>query len=179
MTKDTQKRVRQEQEIRELVDELTPQGLTIAVRMLGSREEGEEAVQDALIRLLRQLGRFREESRLSTWFCRITVNECKRRLARRRPRTVPIEEIPESGLQAPEGGLLQTLEQAEQRRIIERAIAHLSAIQRTAIVLYYLKEYSCIEVGKVLKLDRKIVAVYVFRARKTLGPLFRKGELMP
>jgi RNA polymerase sigma-70 factor (ECF subfamily) len=60
----------------EIVDRHKDRALTVAFRLLGNREEAEEAVQDAFLRCYGALERFRGESRFSTWFYRILYNRC-------------------------------------------------------------------------------------------------------
>jgi RNA polymerase sigma-70 factor (ECF subfamily) len=178
MTTYTQERLRREREVRELVDELTPGGMNVAARMLESREDAEEAVQDALMRLLDGISRFRREARLSTWFISITVNECRRRLARRKPRTEPIDTLRETELRSPDADAHVLMEKADIRAVIIRALPALPEIQAAVVVLYYLEGLSCLEVGKILNLDRKVVGSYLLRARRTLRPVLEKGELI-
>ena len=59
-----------------------------AYRMLGSREEAEEATQDVFMRVYRGLSAFRSESKLSTWIYRITTNVCISRLRLKKHDTV-------------------------------------------------------------------------------------------
>jgi RNA polymerase sigma-70 factor (ECF subfamily) len=47
-----------------------------AYRMLGRREEAEDATQDIFMQVHRKLGQFRGESKLSSWIYRITANVC-------------------------------------------------------------------------------------------------------
>ena len=46
----------------------------LALRMLGSREDAEDATREILIRIVTRLSRFDFRSRLSTWACWIAVN---------------------------------------------------------------------------------------------------------
>ena len=46
----------------------------IALRMLWHPQEAEDATQEILIRILTNLSSFRQESRFSTWACRIAAN---------------------------------------------------------------------------------------------------------
>src|SRR3990170_6796882 len=55
----------------------------LAVGVLASREEAEDAAQEALMSMLASLHRFRGEARFSTWLYRLTLNIC---LKRRRSR---------------------------------------------------------------------------------------------
>src|SRR3990172_6325559 len=63
----------------------------LAVGVLASREEAEDAAQEALIGMLGALHRFRGDSRFSTWLYRLTLNTClKRRTIRDRRREDPL-----------------------------------------------------------------------------------------
>lgn len=56
----------------------------LALGVLASHEEAEDATQEALIAMLKSLPRFRGESSFSTWLYRLTLNTCLKRRARRR-----------------------------------------------------------------------------------------------
>lgn len=58
---------------------------TLAARVLGSRADAEDAVQEALVKAWRNLPRFREGSLFSTWLYRICVNAALDLRARQRP----------------------------------------------------------------------------------------------
>src|SRR5581483_9133396 len=57
-----------------------------ATRMLGNREDAEEALQDAFLRAYRGLARYRDRQLFGPWFYRILVNRCRSMLAQRRRR---------------------------------------------------------------------------------------------
>jgi RNA polymerase sigma-70 factor (ECF subfamily) len=58
--------------------------LAIAARLLSSRSEGEEVVQDTFVVAFAQLGRLREPAALRGWLARIAVSLVRRRLRRER-----------------------------------------------------------------------------------------------
>jgi RNA polymerase sigma-70 factor (ECF subfamily) len=58
--------------------------LAISARLLSSRSEGEEIVQDTFVAAFAQLGRLREPAALRGWLARIAVNLVRRRLRRDR-----------------------------------------------------------------------------------------------
>ena len=70
---------------------------TIAFRILGNKEEAEEATQDAFVRMYRALPRFQFESKFSTWFYRIVyrvaISACSRRFPSRRPKPSPLTSV--------------------------------------------------------------------------------------
>lgn len=53
--------------------------LTLCVRLLGDRHDGEDAAQEAFVKAYCGLKRFKGESQFSTWLYRIAVNACRNR----------------------------------------------------------------------------------------------------
>jgi RNA polymerase sigma-70 factor (ECF subfamily) len=62
-----------------------------AVRVIGNREDAEEAVQDTLLRAFRSLHRYEERGQFASWLFRILANQCRSTVARvaRRERKFP------------------------------------------------------------------------------------------
>ena len=58
----------------QLIDRHKDGAFTLALRILGSREEAEETVQDAFLRAHRGLADFRGDARFATWLYRIVFN---------------------------------------------------------------------------------------------------------
>ena len=59
-----------------------------AIRLLGSHEDAEDAVQNCLLAAWRNLKRFEGRSKFSTWLTRIVVNEALQEIRRNRARTL-------------------------------------------------------------------------------------------
>ena len=57
----------------------------LALRMLQDSEEAAESAQEVFLSAYRNIRRFRQDSRFSTWLYRIAVNQCISRLRRRPP----------------------------------------------------------------------------------------------
>jgi RNA polymerase sigma-70 factor, ECF subfamily len=60
-------------------------------RMLGSVHDGEDALQEALLRAWRGLARFEGRSSLRSWLYRIATNACLRAIERRPDRVLPVD----------------------------------------------------------------------------------------
>src|SRR5918997_5759944 len=62
-----------------------------AYRMLGSVHDAEDALQDAMLRAWRGLGRFEGRSSLRSWLYTIATNTCLTTIARRPKRMLPVD----------------------------------------------------------------------------------------
>jgi len=67
-----------------LVDRYKDRAFSLAVRLVGRREEAEEIVQDAFVKAFKGLSGFRGDARFGTWLHRIVYNLCMTRVSRRR-----------------------------------------------------------------------------------------------
>jgi RNA polymerase sigma-70 factor (ECF subfamily) len=135
-----------------------------ALRIVRSREEAEEAAQDAFVRAWRALDGFREEARFSTWLYRIAVRcalDAAARLRQRRDREVAAE--PERIERAPAPDRAVT-----DRRRLERALGRLTAVQRAVVTLFYLRDRPVEEVARILDLPAGTVKTHLHRARGAL-----------
>ena len=66
----------------ELVGRLRPRFSRYALRMVGNREDAEEALQDALVRVYRRLATCRDPAKVEAWAFSILVNRCRTRAGR-------------------------------------------------------------------------------------------------
>src|SRR3954447_5198603 len=74
-------------------------------RMLGSVQDAEDALQDALLRAWRGLPRFAGRSTLRSWLYKIATNACLDAIGRRPQRVLPVDfgpaADPHDGIQPP------------------------------------------------------------------------------
>lgn len=144
--------------------------------ILHSDAEAEEAVQEGWLSAWRALGRFRGESRLSTWLVRIVSNEALGRLRRRGAQVIPLETAMLSTdpktraalTEPPERGPEQETARAEVRRLMEARIDRLPEVYRTVFVLRAVEEMSVEDVATALGLPEATVRSRFFRARGLL-----------
>ena len=141
----------------------------VAVRMLLSREDAEEVVQDALGRVWRHAARFDPgRSAFGTWFYRIVANGCLDRLRRKRHLAVDIDDAPEIADATPsvEAGMVAN----DRTRAVKAAVAALPGRQRLAVVLCYFEDMPQADAARVMGMNIKAVEALLFRARQSLKP---------
>ncbi|HMB69357.1 MAG TPA: sigma-70 family RNA polymerase sigma factor [bacterium] len=135
-----------------------------ALRIVRSREEAEEAAQDAFVRAWRALEGFRGDARFSTWLYRIAARCALDRAVKarkRRERETPADAERIEQAPAPE-------RPDTDRRRLERALGKLTAVQRAVVTLYYLRDRPVDEVAEILDLPTGTVKTHLHRARGAL-----------
>ena len=149
------------------------------LRVLGSRDDALDVVQEALVQAYVKLDSFRGEAKFYTWLYRIAMNLALSKRRRRRS-TVSIEEIrervgeePVSNQPSPESGLIGQ----EQAATVQRALTALGDEHCQILVLREMENYSYEEIVKILKLPLGTVRSRLFRARSELKEKLK--ELMP
>ncbi len=153
----------------------------VALRMCGNREDAQDCVQEAMIRIYRAISSFKGQSSFATWVYRITMNSCLDELRRRKTRTsTSLDAMLENGFapsdedDTPERHSLQ----AEQKRLLERAIAELPEDMRAAIVLRDVQGCSYDEIALALDTNVGTIKSRISRGRERLrGVLSRQPEL--
>src|SRR5438034_11199362 len=65
-----------------LVDRYYDRCARYAVRMLGNRDDAEDALQATFLRAYRALGKYQERQQFSAWLYRILGNQCRSLAAR-------------------------------------------------------------------------------------------------
>lgn len=160
-------------EFNQVVQEYAVSVYNHAHRMVGSREDAEEATQDVFRKVHAGLAGFRGEAKLSTWMWRITANVCLTRLAARRMETVPIEGEPALGDGSPDPER-QLIDQ-EECRCLAKLISALDPREASAINLFYYEGLRYHEIAEILSVPEGTVATLLHRGREKLRVLFQKG----
>lgn len=150
-----------------LVRRHTPVLLNLGIRILGSKADAEDAVQDSFVNAWRRLPEFRGEAAFLSWMYRIMTNRCLNVLRSRRP-TEPIEEGEEPSAPEHLSSPAKAAEGTAAVRDLSSALATLSPGQRACWVLRELHGLSYREIGEVLDISEQAVRGRIFRVRRFL-----------
>lgn len=135
----------------------------LCLGILRNTEDAEDAVQEAFLRALRGLHRFRGDAAVRTWLQRIAVNVCLEWKRSRKP-ALPLE----AAERTPAPG----------RAVETRALDHIDALdalgrltphQRSAVLLKELEGWSVAEIAAAMRWNAKKVENELFRARRALA----------
>jgi RNA polymerase sigma-70 factor (ECF subfamily) len=153
-----------------LVDRHYDRCARIAVRILGNREDAEEALQDAFLRAFRALEDYEDRERFAAWLTRILVNQCRTMLARTRRREAVFLDVDPRELDlvvdgSPRGGAWPEL---------EHALAQLPLDQREAVVLKYADDLTYEEMARITGAGESALKMRVQRAFTRLRALLQE-----
>ncbi|WP_372351064.1 RNA polymerase sigma factor [Streptomyces sp. KL116D] len=150
-----------------LVQRHAPSLIRLATRLLGSRTEAEDAVQDAFISAWRRLPEFHGTASFGTWTYRIVTNRCLNVLRARKP-VAPLETAGQ--VPAPEHAVSPSriTEARDAVRELREALDLLSAEQRACWVLRELDGRPYDFIADAVGISQEAVRARVFRARRCL-----------
>ena len=150
------------------MDRHKEKAFTLALRIVHSREEAVEIVQDAFLRAFRSLSMFRGDARFSTWLFRIVYNVSITRVSRKKAPVEGGEEHEIDMIADKDPSIVEVMEQEEVRASMIREIGKLSPNHRTAVTLFYFDEMSYKEMSEIMQVPMGTVKTYLFRARDVL-----------
>jgi RNA polymerase sigma-70 factor (ECF subfamily) len=153
-----------------LVDRHYPRCARIAMRILGNREDAEEAIQDAFLRAFKALDDYEDRERFSSWLTRILVNQCRTVLARTKKRDAVFPDLDPRRLEfavAAETGDGTWPE-------LEHVLEQLPAEQREAIVLKYADDLTYEEMSRITGAGESALKMRVQRAFARLRALLQE-----
>lgn len=135
-------------------------------RITGDPTDALDALQEAMIAIVRGLPRFDGRSRTSTWMYRVTTNACLDELRRRRRR--PADALPDVE-PAPDGAPPGVAEAVADRTDIDAALAALPIEFRAPVVLRDLIGHDYAEIAAILDLPPGTVRSRIARGRAAVA----------
>jgi RNA polymerase sigma-70 factor, ECF subfamily len=146
----------------------SPRIYSLACRMTGSPQEGEDLLQEIFLQVHRKLGSFRGEASLGTWLYRLAMNQCldfvRSRQNRARSVTTALEDEGQNEPAAP-------AETPVTRIDLERAVQQLPDGYRAAFVLHDVEGLDHRQIGEMLGISEGTSRSQVFKARMKLRTL--------
>src|SRR3989304_3444311 len=151
--------------------------LRLALQMVRSEEEAKDIYQEAFLKIYRSLGRFRFESRFSTWMYRVVMNVCLdhlRRAGTRREVQAPESEpgqaeffhtLPE---ERPALNPERALRGREVQRRIQAALTRLSPRERLVFELKHYQGMKLRAIGDYCGTSEQTAKNCLFRATQKL-----------
>ena len=142
---------------------------TIAFRIVNNKQDAEEIVQDSFLKAYNALSKFKGDSKFSTWFYKIVVNTSLSKIKRKISFSADVD-LSEVGDALAENieGAYSKLAKAEQKKIIQTALAALEMEDSLLLTLYYLNQNSIEEISAITGIPPENIKMKLHRARKKM-----------
>ena len=144
---------------------------TLACRMAGSAEDGEDLLQEIFLQAYRKLGSFKGDAALGTWIYRLALNHCLDYVRSRRAKMSKLTETLDADTSFEP---LAPRETPIARLDLERAIERLPDGAREAFVLHDIEGFDHKEAAALLGIAEGTSKSQVFKARAKLRVLLGK-----
>ena len=142
----------------------TPEIFRFCYRMLGNEQDGRDACQETMVKVLRTLGRFDRTRSFRPWVLRIARNTCIDELRRRKRRAwdEPGEIVDH------QPSPLESTSAIQRSQQLHAAIQELSPLYREVLIMYHFEHMKYREIAEALELPIGTVMNRIFRARQKL-----------
>ena len=143
---------------------------TLASRMAGSAEDGEDLLQEIFLQAYRKVGSFNGESALGTWLYRLAINHCLDYVRSRHAKMNKLTETLDAETSFQPAARRET---PIARLDLERAVERLPEGCREAFVLHDVEGFGHKEVAALLGIAEGTSKSQVFKARLKLRAFLR------
>lgn len=136
----------------------------VSIRIVKSKEDAEDILQESFVDAFKNLESFRYESTFGSWLKRIVINKSINHLKLKR--------IPLTTLDDYENFIIPQEEEIKEENLdvssIKRAIKQLPMGYQTIINLYLIEGYDHVEIGEILGISTSTSKSQYHRAKKKL-----------
>lgn len=170
-----------EKAFRYLVNTYKDRIFNIILHYLPQKEEAEDLLQEVFIELINSIKKFKGQSSLYTWVCRIAINKSLDHIRYKQKKKRSGWFINRQSLDDPDnflqpGHIKHPGIQMEDRELAElfyAAIDQLPGRQRSAYVLFNLENHSYEEIADILETTKSSVDSLIQRAKAKLRKLLK------
>ncbi len=152
-----------------VINKYTGLAFTVALRIVDSREDAEEVVQDAFFKVFRFINQYKGESKFTSWLYKIVYNTSLTKIKKKK---IPTSELPNELEVEPmaisESETWISLTRNDREKYLKEAINKLSKEDSLVVTLYYLAENSIPEISEITGWQNSAIKVKLHRARKKL-----------
>lgn len=152
----------------------------LCLRMMGNAQDGEDAAQEAMLRIWQRISQYRGESAFSTWVYRVTASVCTDALRRRSLRAQPsLDAMREAGFDPGDDAPTpqQAVEAGERRQAMQRAIDEVPEQMRSVFLMRDVHGLSVQETAQALGISSGTVKSRLSRARERIAASLRRSGI--
>lgn len=150
----------------------------LCLRMMGNSHDGEDAAQEAIIRIWQKMPQYREQSSFGTWAYRVAASCCMDAIRKRR--TQPsLEEMGADGFEPRDESPTphEEVEKGEREAAVQKAVSSVPEAMRAVFLLRDVHGRSVEETARILGISEGTVKSRLSRARLKIAAALRASGL--
>jgi len=159
---------------RELYNRYSPKMLAVCYRFAHNREDAEDMLQEAFIKVFSQIHTFQNKGAFEGWIRRIIVHTCINHLKKNKRFNESVDIINANAIQVREESI-PSIVQAKQ---IVECIRLLPIGYRTVLNLYAIEGYSHKEIAEMLDVEESTSRSQYTRAKQMLEDILLKKKII-
>ncbi len=163
-----------QQALRKLMESYQHYVYTVLSSMLHPHEAA-EASQDTFIKVYKNIKRFEQNSKLSTWIYKIAYRTGLDYIKKRRKHT-SFDDVDYDSRFGAEAYVDQQLDREDLNQSLDKLLQQLKGDEAAILRLFYFDEMNIHEVSKITALSVSNVKVKLYRARKKMKELIEKDK---
>jgi RNA polymerase sigma factor (sigma-70 family) len=137
----------------------------VCVRMLNSRDEAEDTLQDSFISAFNNIKQYSDKASFGSWLKRIVVNKCIDVIRKKNTQLLPIDEAELAEVEVEEESIVYDIES------VKEGISRLPDGYRVILTLYLFEDFSHSMIAEKLNISEGTSKSQYSRARKKLVEL--------
>ena len=146
-----------------------------ARRIVLTHDDADDVIQNVFLKAWTHLDDFHQDSRLSTWLYRITINESVDFVRRKKNKSVVSTDQEETGI----ANMLLAdnyFDGDETQALLQEAIAQLPDVQRTVFNLHYYDDMKYSDMSELLKTSEGSLKASYHIAVKKISDFFKRHD---
>jgi RNA polymerase sigma factor (sigma-70 family) len=155
----------------ELYNKYADYALRVAMAVTRNKMSAADAVQEAFIRVYRNIQTFDLDKAFEPWFYRILINECNRILGKN-SNIILIDDFIENNIESSS----QDDYNFEEYETLYKAIEGLEDNNRIPIILKYLRGFKESEIAEILGINVNTIKSRLFKGRQKLKDVIERLE---
>ena len=158
--------------VRQLVELIQGRVFGLCCRMLRQHQDAEDVMQEALVRIVRNLHQWDSNRPFVPWMLAIAANRCRTLLAKKAKQIIPTSLLEEPQCKSDDFQAARHL--AEE---LDLAISHIRLEYRQAFHLFHEQQLSYIEISEALDRPLGTIKTWVHRARREIIEQLQKRDV--
>jgi len=160
-----------------LVEKYQNMVYTLALKVLGNKEDAEDAAQEIFVKCYRALNRYNGQAAFSTWLYKITYNHSIDILKKKNRKWHAIEwknDLEPDVLR--HQSLDEKIDLKEIQLVLKEAIHRLSQDEQVIVTLYYYEDLPLRDIAEIIGIRENNVKIKLFRIRSKLLELLKSKK---